>query len=147
MRESIGNAYILYIVAFFIAVIMLFFAASLNYTKAFKVKNRIVNILEENQGYNDSTVRSEIEDALGTMHYMNSSNPKCPTASESGRFEGSELLTTTGNTNYLYCIYKYDMKEKGYYYGVMTYMYFQIPIINITLKFPVYGETKTMGEY
>lgn len=144
MRESVGNAYLLGIVTFFIGVIMLFFVSSLNYTRAFKVKNRIINIIEQNQEYN-ATVKTEINKELGEMNYRVTHNPNCPTRSE--RFENANLKTTTENTNYLYCVYEFDLGEKGKYYGVITYMYFDIPLINVTLKFPVYGETKTMGEY
>lgn len=146
MRESVGNAYLLGIVTFFIGVIMLFFCASLNYTKAFKVKNRIVNIIEQNQGYTfgDSGTRQEIDAELEDMNYKRSSNHKCK---EDGRFSTAAAKTEQGNTNYLYCVYEFDLGEKGKYYGVVTYMYFEIPLINVTLKFPVYGETKTMGEY
>lgn len=143
MRESVGNAYLLGIVTFFIGVIMLFFCASLNYTKAFKVKNRIINIIEENQTY-DGKIKQIVNDELDEMKYRQSSTHTCKT---DGRFSQAKLITVSGNVDYLYCVYENNLGEKGKYYGVVTYMYFDIPLINVTLKFPVYGETKTMGEY
>lgn len=35
---------------------------------------------------------------------------------------------------------------KGKYYGVVTYIYFDIPIVGSTVEIPVYGETKTFTE-
>lgn len=145
MRESIGNAYLLGIVIFFTTIIMLFFTASMNYTRAFKAKNRIINILETNKTYNGN-VADEINKSLGDMHYRIANNAKCKT---DGRFEEAGLKNQTEGTNgYRYCVYEFNNEnDRGTYYGVVTYMYFDIPLINVTLEFPIYGETKTMGVY
>lgn len=145
MRESIGNAYLLGIVAFFATVIMLFFVASMNYTRAFKAKNRIINILETNKTFNGN-VEAEIDKSLGDMHYRIANNAKCKT---DGRFKDAGLKNQTRNTTaYRYCVYEFnEANDRGTYYGVVTYMYFDIPLINVTLEFPIYGETKTMGVY
>ena len=47
MHESMGNAFITGLVITFIIIFMIFFATSTSYTKAFKVKNKIVEILEK----------------------------------------------------------------------------------------------------
>ena len=50
-------------------------------------------------------------------------------------------LTSTYN----YCIYEFESpSRKDYYsYGVMTYMYVDIPLLNDTFKIPVYSKTDT----
>ncbi len=142
MRESVGNTYLLGFAVFVVTIVMLLFVASLNYTKAFKVKNKIVNILETYGGYT-TEARDEIEQSLSEIKYRIDNNPNCEAK---GRFSESEVVTQQGNTNYRYCIYKFNKdEEKGAYYGVVAYMYFEIPLIGKTLEFPVYGETKTLG--
>lgn len=148
MKESIGNAYIFGIVIFFVGIIMLFFVASLNYSKAFRVKNRIINIIEVNGEYNNSDVKAEINSALSTIGYRHATGEECE---KNGRFNYEEnadevkTLTVPGTVDYHYCVYEYSQGEKGKYYGVVAYMYFEIPLIGKTLEFPVYGETKTLG--
>lgn len=138
MKESIANAYILMITIVFITLIMLFFSASLAYTKAFKVKNRIVNIIEANGGYNDDAI-DEIEQSLADLGYRINKGEGC-----TARFPDSTVLTQPGNTDYRYCVQE-TVGQKGKYYGVTAYMYFEIPLIGKTLEFPVYGETPVMG--
>lgn len=137
MKESIANAYILQIVIVFVVIFIFFFAGSLTYSKAFKVKNRIVDIIEKYETYND-TAKSEIASTLSEMGYrVDTTNKGCPTRN------GKESIVATNN-GYRYCVYEYDT-NKGKYYGVAAYMYFDFPIIGNHLEFPVYGETKIMG--
>lgn len=140
MKESFGNAFITGLVIAFITLLILFFATSLTYTKAFKVKNRLVSIIEKYGDYNQEA-RDEIEQNLGELGYRVSHGETC----SSDRFPEATVVTVPGNTNYRYCVWEYDAGERGKYYGVMAYMYFEIPLIGKSLEFPVYGETKTMG--
>lgn len=137
MKESIANAYILNIVIVFVVIFIFFFASSLTYSKAFKVKNRIIDIIEKHEDYNSAAI-AEISSALGEMGYrVNVSNQGCPIRN------GKTAITATTNY-YRYCVYEYDT-TKGKYYGVSAYMYFDFPIIGQALELPVYGETKIMG--
>jgi hypothetical protein len=143
MKESVGNAFIMTLVIIFITLIILFFTASFAYTKAFRVKSRIVNIIEKYNGYTVDA-KLETENILSEIGYRvrHNEDGSCNT---NGRFTNATALTVAGTTNYHYCVYKFDAGDKGSYYGVVTYMYFEIPLLGKTLSFPVYGETKTMG--
>lgn len=149
MKEALGNTFIMGMVISFIILFMLFFTASLAYTKAFKAKNKIVEIIEkyddilgENATENAAlvaAVESEINEALSDMGYRISTTPNnCPVRNE------ATAIRKQQTANYEYCIYRYDT-IKGNYYGVTAYMYFEIPIINQGLRLPVYGETKISG--
>lgn len=149
MHESMGNAFITGLVITFIIIFMLFFATSTSYTKAFKVKNKIVEILEK---YDDilnespttssgltANIENEINTILSDIGYRISPNPNnCPLRN------GVGAVNKNQTANYEYCIYKYET-SRGTYYGVTAYMYYQIPVIGAELKFPVYGETKING--
>lgn len=160
MKESISNALILNIVIIFLFIFLILFAGSTAYTKAFKVKNRIISIIEKREttiltkGFKagNNSVLDEIESALSDAGYrieMNV-NQKCTDAMKK-RFKNTNYsynVVNTGSSTYNYCIAEfYDATSpmQGKYYAVITYMYFEIPLIGKTLEFPVYGETKTLG--
>lgn len=149
MKEAIGTSFVLGLVITFLTVFMLLFATSLSYTKAFKVKNRIVEIIEKyddilkiNADTNNrlnNNVETEINNALSEIGYRISPIPNnCPERN------GAQALMKNTTANYEYCIYRYDT-TKGTYYGVTAYIYYEIPIIGSSLRFPVYGETKISG--
>lgn len=149
MKEAFGNAFIMALVITFLIIFIIFFATSTSYTKAFKVKNKIVEILEKHDDIlNDTSsssgrlknnVEEEINTVLSKIGYRISPTPNnCPTRN------GREALTKNTTANYEYCIYAYST-SKGIYYGVTAYMYYQIPVIGAELRFPVYGETKING--
>lgn len=146
MKEAFGTAYVVNFVIIFVILFIFFFVAGMSYTKAFKIKNRIVDIIEENECYSeDATCESkgQIDDILKEAGYrVTNSRPNCKTIQGA---EGAELLTTTTNT-FNYCVYKFRT-SKGSYYKAAAFMYYEIPVIGVHMQFPVYGETKVMGEY
>lgn len=147
MREAIGTSYIVNFIVVFFALFILIFVGTLSYTKAFKVKNKIIDIIENHDGEIGTTilkrnVEDEINSKLSEIGYRISSNNTCNT---DGRFSDGTILTKNNGSTYRYCIYKFHT-SKGDYYGVVSYIYFEIPIIGAKLEFPVYGETKTFTE-
>lgn len=140
MREAIGGSMLLYIVIFFASIVMLMFVGILSYSKAYKVKNRIIEAIEKYEDY--SLAVDEINSDLATMGYA-LMETDC----------GSDNLNTT---NYAYCVYKVCNKEETkdgtttcvgtYYYKVRTFMTFEFPVINSIVKFQVKGETRTLGK-
>ena len=50
MREATGNALLTMMITSIIAVIMIFFVGSISYSKSYKIKNYIVNEIEEYGG-------------------------------------------------------------------------------------------------
>lgn len=161
MKESISNALITNLIITFLFILVILFAGSSAYTKAFKVKNRIISILEryEMELANNTdtklptTINNEINSILSDVGYRVQINndAKCQTDLKK-RFKNNQndnykIINTT--SNYRYCIARFDTRKgqsmKASYYAVVTYMYFEIPLIGTTLEFPVYGETKIMG--
>ena len=95
----------------------------------------LINYIHEIKKY--VNVEKEINDALSQIGYRISVTPNiCP--------ERNGAQPINKNTNYEYCIYKYET-SKGNYYGVTSYIYYEIPVIGTRLRFPVYGETKISG--
>lgn len=139
MKESINNSFLTTFVLVFITLMMLLVAGSLSYTKAFKVKNRIISIIE-NKKYFGEEVAEEIDESLLDMGYRVNvgNNQSCP--NRPGALNNGSALNTFAS-NFRYCIYQYD-SFKGTYFEVVAYMYFDIPIISSLLEIPVHGQTK-----
>lgn len=139
MREAEGGAMLLYMVAFFVGIIILFFAGIMAYTKAYKVKNRVIELIEANvsEGSNDCESQlnnnthfaQEVNSSLKDMGYQLGS---CPIIKD--EYNGID---------YKVCI-KNKTANNGIYYKVTTYVHFDLPIISDVINIPVSGETKIM---
>ena len=146
MKESINTAIIVGIIITIIGLIELVLFASFAYSRAFKIKGRIVDIIEEEAGYNE-TVKDKIDSEVAKIGYRLTEygNNSCPTLEDDS--EKYELVNQFSNYNY--CIYRTkesnEDKGIGYYYTVVTYMYFDTPMLSFS--FPIRGQTKTMYNY
>lgn len=131
MREAVGGGYLLNVVIVIVSVVMLFFVGILSYSKAYRTKNRIIEIIEEYEGYEAAV--DMISTDLNTMGYSAVANKKC----------SSDNLN---KTNYNYCVYYSNSANNGSYYKVVTYVHFDVPIIGGLINIPVKGETKILGK-
>lgn len=140
MREAIGGSLLLSIVVVFVSLIILFFVGILSYTKAYKVKNKIIDVIERYETYNTSEVENEIETTLGDMGYqLGDCKNNANNLNESG---------------YKYCVYEVcegttnsdGSCEGAHYYKVTTYIQFYFPIIGELFNPPVHGETRILGK-
>lgn len=141
MKAATGNALLMNIIIVFLVVVLGVLVTSITYTKAFRVKNRIVEVIENYDGDFDNhedDIRSNITNNLSNVGYRLKGTSSCKTLSD-------------GNTaykeanDYYYCVYRYNT-GRGFYYKVVTYMYLDLPVINQVLNIPVYGETKVFYE-
>lgn len=132
MREAVGGAVMLKIILLFIIIINSYLALSVNYSKAFKVKNRIISLIEQYEGYDlaATTINSYLIEA-GYQSDINS----CPTG------------YTLDSFNRGFCYAKIvDSTNKGYYYKVITYINIELAILNMIFDnpFAISGETKVI---
>lgn len=149
MREAISDSYIFAIVITIIGVCSIIIISSLSYSKTYKIKNRIVEIIEKYQTYDD-IVETEIDQFLKEAGYkIRNDSSHCPQGrgpKVTGYDSGYEAINTLNN--YKYCIYRYNT-VKGPYYSVVAYMAFEFPLISdfIKLEFPIYGDTKVFSDF
>ncbi len=149
MREAIGNTFIVNLLLVFLGVMSALLIGSISYSKAFKVKNRIIYTIEKYGGWNVTTssgenlVQSEVEASLKDIGYSlavatNDCKPK-----NGGTIVYGTPGTANSKTTYHYCVYEYN-NAKGHYFGVTAFMHFDLPLIGNYIEFPVYGETKSI---
>lgn len=137
MKAATGNALLMNIMIVFIVVVMALLVTSISYTKAFRIKNRIIDIIEYYNGdfsNNKDEITNEINTSLSSVGYRLVSSPSCK------KIDNKEAMKI--NTNYQICIYEYNDSSRSKYYKVISYMYFDIPLVEGLLNIPVSGETK-----
>ena len=146
MRDAFGGAFMIKVFIVFVIIYIGFTAMALNYAKAFKVKNMIINYLEDNEivDLNNLTAAEEeamqkfIEDEVyGNMNYHVNVNDMC-----------NGITNTTNEPKKVYCndvgIYikqntadinynQYTYNTEGVYYTVTTYAGWSIPFLNTLL--------------
>ena len=148
MKDAIGGSLLLNLVVIFTSVVILFFAGILAYSKAYKVKNKIIEIIESHDGKivdidkMSEDVLEEINTELKNVGYMISEAPSNDSCSrDSSRGDCVNL----NNTNFKYCVCAHDSAiSNGQSYEVITYVHFSFPIIGDLLSIPVKGETKIL---
>lgn len=140
MREGIGSIVLYNIIIIFLFVTFAILAGTMSYSKAFKANNRIISAIEKYEGYNEQTA-SWLDNFLLSMGYTAdpNSNGKCP------KRNGIDPLEDL-NPNYRFCVYPKEEKTKehqGRYvrYGIVTYIYIDIPVVGNFFRIPVYGES------
>ena len=139
MKEAVGNTYIFGFIIAIVGIIFLILIGSLSYSKAFKIKTKVINIVEKNKEYNDNEVRDEIDQYLKEAGYIvanTKSSGTCPDVN------GVKAMNTI--KNYDYCIYRFNT-VKGPYYKVVVFISFDIPLAS-RLRLPLSGETRVMYE-
>lgn len=132
MRHAIGNALLTNIILTMIVVIIAVIAVMSSYSKAYRIKNNLVNYIEKN-GFNQTEIDAILKDVGYRINPAGKQDCKVKTVT------GSQVMNST--SNYRYCVVKYTVNN-GYYYGVTSYVYFDIPVVNSLIEYPIYGETK-----
>lgn len=147
MRDAIGGAMTLQIIVIFMIIINCYLAFSVNYTKAFRVKNEIRSIIEKNEGLTDAA-KEQINDLMLKNKYK--MNELFETWCSNNDYEVLRLAAGS------FC-YKYQKVDvsgtyndlntyKGAYYTVATFVNIDLPLVNNLLPFAgnlflVKGET------
>lgn len=163
MKGAIGNAFILNMVITFMIIFFSLLIGSMAYSKAYKTKNYILNLIDEyeREGKNSFNRRDskdgedwdkDVNEYLGKIGYIinNKNINTCP--DESTKYNNSyEKWVTNENGRYDYCVYrKYSVRDQDdnpsmmrrYNYMVLVYMKFDLPVIGDYIKVPITGETK-----
>ena len=163
MKESFGGTWLFGIVILFIALFTSYLAYSINYTRAFNLKNKILEEIEKSEGYigknSEKNIYTMTDQELDEDHSVECTVFKWirKTGYAFSSAEGIDCDSVDGHEGTQiksggYCVTKYcktvdDRLDEGVfrtYYKVTTFVAFKIPIFGITLKVPITGETRTL---
>ena len=161
MRESIGGTWLIGIVALFIVLFSAFMAYSINYTKAFRAKNGLIDLIEQNEGYtfyngsnidnmtqeqlmNDSSVQAQAYALVKSMGYdYGSKSENKVVCNNDGTISDATKIDAAYQPGG-YCVYRFCNSDGTYRYKVVTYVMMKFPVINFGITVPIKGETKTL---
>ena len=146
MRDAFGGAFMIRLFLVFIIIYVFFTAIALNYAKAFKVKNQVIEYLENNE---ISSIKdmpaSEFDkmqdyfdtEILGNMNYQ--VDVSCPRMSANDDYYcGNGLLIIKREST--------NANKLGDYYTVTTYFKWNIGFFRVLLDFGNNSSTDTSGE-
>ncbi len=147
MKEAVGGTFMIYVLLIFLAVYITFLAVALNYAKAFRVKNSIIDIIEQNEGMDESDFNSregniktgvtgQINQKLNDYNYfINLNNDQVN--SYCGKEENHFGLG--------YCINSKTNDLGREYYQVVTFVQIKFPFLdNLSITIPIRGETRVI---
>lgn len=147
MREAIGGTWLTQMIIIFMLVFVAFLALSLNYTKAFKMKNELLTIIEKQEGFTSGD-----EGAIGIINgYLKNNNYGAMKSCDIDSYGVSDLNRNTARrvTNksekFYYCVRKISAPSSNYegkvYYKVDLFFYFNLPVLGDLFKFDINGKT------
>ena len=151
MRDAMGGSVALVIIVVFIVIALGYMAFNVNYTKAFRMKNKIISVYEDYEGKCFKESKGACRDAIvsyaKTLGYSGGSGMSCPTGYTNvdnlycyKRIESSVNISGDGIVE--------DTRIKGYY-RIITKINVEIPIINNILDLKIFyitGDTKSFEE-
>lgn len=134
MKEAIGTSFVFNLIMIFVGVMIALLVGSLAYTKGFKIRNRIIDIIQKHDGYTEQA-KTEIVQNLRDIGYQISKDYSCK--------ERDKAVIIDKEDNYHYCVYQYNT-TKGEYYGITVFIHIDFPFIGDWVEIPVYGETRIL---
>lgn len=150
MREAVGSTFLFNIMIIFIFFFASFLAIAINYSQAFRVKNQIINYIEQYEGLNETSEEKIVQYASNSGYYKEitcdcdsggvGNNYNCGTMINDNKNGGA--IKFNGNTAKGVCIRKLKNADDETYYRVTTFVKFNLPIIGDFFTFEVKGETK-----
>ena len=148
MKEAIGNSFLMTLAIVFSFLIMALIIGIMAYTKAYKVKNKIVGVVEKYNGYTEET-EDDIYQDLREMGYQTNTdtNRSCPkldaSMDEQDYTETVRLLHDIQPGRFEYCLYQVAT-SRGYYYHTVVFTHFDVPFLGQWLVFQVKGDSQVI---
>ena len=142
MREVSGSTWVFQLMIIFILIFACFLCLVINYSKAYRVKNEVLTIIEKYEGIN-STSQSIISNYLRGEAYVTTGS--CPVdqnyygvSVSTGNFEEARV-----GQSYHYCFRPERASGGLMYYDIIVFYRFNLPIIGDIITFQVEGTTET----
>ena len=144
MRDALGGTVALVIIVVFIVIALGYMAFNVNYTKAFRMKDKIITLYENYDGNCNSECESKITDYAKSIGYESVKGNWCSGTPKISGLYCEKAVNVSGQkcSKGVAC----DLKDRRYFH-IETRVNIDIPIIRNVLPidvFTVSGDTKTM---
>ncbi len=138
MREVSGSTWVFQLMIIFILIFACFLTLVLSYSKAYRVKNQVLTIIEKYEGVT-STSEDIINNYLRGESYLTKGT--CPEGWYGVDINGSGYTISNGNTSFSYCFQEGTSSSGLVYYDIMIFYRFYLPIFGEIMVFTVNGTT------
>jgi len=151
MRDAFGGTFMLKLALVFFVIYVCFMGIAINYAKAFRVKNQVINIIEQYQY--TGTTSAEDTKALTAINTYLDSVPYDFSSNNNVKQKCEDIASKTGS-DYKFaeskgaCIIPMGtagpMGSSSRYYKVVTFINIDFNFFNIHMTIPISGETKAI---
>lgn len=137
VKDAYGGAFSIWLFMFFFIIYVCFIAVALQFAKTYRVKNYVINVLEQYQytGAQNDSALSKLDTYLdGVPYNMDSTlaQKKCSKSyGEKATIYKGVCIVPEGETD-------------APYYKVVVYFVAEFPLFNLNLTIPISGETKVI---
>ena len=157
MRDALGGSVVFVIIVVFMVVVLSYLAFNVNFTKASRMKNKIIATYEEYQGICKSDCQNKIVDYSKEIGYdVGNATFNC---NKLGSDKGHSYNKGPGSTAQLLCVEEkvvdnvvtneatgiYGIGYKKVYYKIATRINIELPIIQNIFNYQMFwitGDTK-----
>ena len=154
MRDALGGLVNIVIIVVFMVIVSGYLAFNVNYTKAFRVKNKIISAIETHEGLTegDKGAVAEISAYEKAIGY----NASIPSGYTGPSAAAGERWVAKNNLGFYYKVVQSNTPTKAgatgtEYYEIITFVTVDIPIIKKIMPyfpfFQVRGATKKINTY
>ena len=146
MRQAIGSTWIMQLVIVFMLIFVAFLALTINYTKAYKIKNELLSMIEKYEGPNSGEDHSiSIINNYLKYNGYHSVGTCSDDSFGSTSLDSSTLVPVTQGDKYYYCIRRMSTSTQTFpnrvSYGLEAFFKFNLPLLGDIFTFRVTGET------
>lgn len=144
MRDAFGSTFMFKLIIIFIVFYVSFMTIAVSYAKVFRIKNEVINILEQYQFDSNNLsewnniVNGKVDPYLSSFGYKYTDNE---TIRENCTKKGGKL------SNNGVCVVRNDLDTKGrsVYYNVVVYLVISFPVFSQDFVVPITGESATIN--
>ena len=145
MKEAIGNSFLMTLAIVFSFLIMALIIGIMAYTKAYKVKNKIIGVIEKYNGYTSETEDDIYQDLREMGYQTNADDRTCPKLDlnmDQYDYDNTvKLVHDIEPGRFEYCLYQVAT-SRGYYYHTIVFTHFDVPVLGQWLVFQVKGDSQ-----
>ncbi len=159
MKDAFGGAFMINIMLIFLGIYISFIAVAVSYAKAFRVKNQIINYIQQYEGLTMEASNAIDNYLKEAAYYVNVSSGDACYATRTDSNLGSGCRTVEGSNPYQlrpreamctergYCVRSVPVNSGaniGKYYVITTYLQIQFPFFGLSFTVPITGETRLL---
>ncbi|MBQ8681860.1 MAG: hypothetical protein IJ509_03010 [Bacilli bacterium] len=137
MRDAFGSTFMFKLIIIFIVAFVSFMTIAASYARVFRVKNGVIDILEQMQYDSSSDSEDDINNYLSNFSY-NYPASQYPSA-KSNCDSKSGFYSENGA-----CIIRNEVSSNEVYYKVILYLVIDFPFFNYNPVIPISGETEVI---